>query len=95
MEHYSRKEIIEIYGVPQFKNENTNQIALEIFQDMHILVKLNGIRRPHRARIIPKTKHGKPLPSPILVKLISHDLKDYLYQRHHRLRQLEGYKGIQ
>ena len=86
-EMYTRRNTIEIHGVPETKNEITNNIALDIFRDMGLNnVTFKDICRSHR------TKRGsskrKNQPRPIYVKLVNHDLKDMIMQRKNRLRSV-------
>ena len=88
MEQYGRRMILELHGVRQEKDENTNEIAKKIFHDMGIRVSDRDIDRSHRN---PGQK-TKGLPAPILVKFIRHDLKEEIFSKREVLRDLSGYK---
>ena len=86
-EQYTRRETLEIHGVPERPFEDTNKIALSIFRDMGVPVNRWAISRSHRQR----RKGMKP--SPIYVKMINHDLKDIIYERRDELRRMRNHKS--
>ena len=87
-EQYSRREILEIHGIPEVRGENTNSIALDIFHRMGVQVDRWAISRSHRQRI-----RGVN-PSPIYVKLINHDIKDIIYAKRNVLRKMPRFRQV-
>ena len=89
LEQYPRRNILVMKGVAYRKGENTNWIAINIFRRMGFNVTFRDIDRSHRNGF----RHNG-YPRVILVKLLSHDLKDAIYQKRHRLRGIPGLKHI-
>ena len=87
-EQYSRREILEIHGVPESRGEDTNRIALDIFHSMGLRINRWAISRSHRQRI----RGIKP--SPIYVKLVNHDMKDIIYGRRNVLRKMPRFRNV-
>ena len=67
-------------------------IALDIFRRLGINLSMDDIDRSHRNP--PMHRKGRKYPPVILVKLICHDKKEFIYDRRHLLRQLPGFKRI-
>ena len=93
-EQYSRRAILELHGVPfNRKNDDTNQIAIDIFAAMGIQVQSQDLDRSHR-QFIPR-RYGRNQRSPIiLVKFVSHDLRDLIYSNRYTLRNMPGFRHI-
>ena len=91
-EMYSRRNILELDGVPERSNEKTNLIALKMFHDLGLKdVTYKDICRSHRNGRRHKWMHR---PRPIYVKLVSHDLKDAVMSRRDLLRDMPEYKKV-
>ena len=82
-EMYSRRNTIEIHGIPESKHEVTNNVALDVFSDMGLDVNFRDICRSHRTK-----RSGKKTnrPRPIYVKMVNHDLKDEIMKSKNKLR---------
>ena len=91
-EAYNRRNILKVAGVKQTKSENTNAIALDIFNAMGIPVTSYDIDRTHRNYYYSRNRRNSP--PDIYVKFISHDVKDRIYANRDILRNLPGCKGI-
>ena len=93
IEQYTRRNTLVIRGVTYKRGENTNHIVLRLFNDMGLNIMPFSIDRTHR-------NFGKPgiaqyrNPPVILVKFVSHDIKDYVYTNRNVLRRIPGCKHI-
>ena len=91
-EMYSRRNILELDGIPETPGENTNLIALKMFHALGLRnVTYKDICRSHRNGRRQKWKHR---PRPIYVKIVCHDLKDAVMSRRDRLREMPSYKNV-
>ena len=89
-EQYSRRAILEIHGVPLRRNESTNRIAVDVFAAMGIQISYKDLDRSHR-QFVPRRSRRPPI---VLVKFVSHDLRDLIYSKRHELRNIPGCRGI-
>ena len=92
-QQYTRRNILELHGVPMTWGENTNDIAIDIIRSMGIPISPYDIDRTHRN---PSRHRGRRhhLPPVILVKLICHDKKQQIYDNREVLRFLPGFDKI-
>ena len=92
-QQYTRRNILGVAQAQYHPNENTNQIVLDIFHKMGLNVSPSDIDRTHRnfGRRNGNMRRNPPI---ILVKFVSHDVRDYVYFNRHRLRNLNGLRHI-
>ena len=93
LEQYMRRNSLILRGVRFYRGENINNIVLNILRNMGINITQKDIDRTHRIFI----KHGKGRrndPPLIIVKLISHDMKQCIFNKRDFLRQMPGFRGI-
>ena len=76
----------------QTAGENTNNIALDIFNRIGVKVNASHLDRSHRLKRRPQ--RGRNRPAPIIVKFTSHDVKDAVYQKRDLLRRSREFRGI-
>ena len=78
---YSRRDLLEIQGVPVVQGEDTNAIVVKIVEliDPNMSFNANDISTSHR---LPTT--GNMIP-PIIVKFTRRDVRDKIYQSKRRL----------
>ena len=93
LEQYTRRNTLELHGVPMTRGESTNDIAIDIFQAMGVDVTYADICRSHR-NFTRRRRGNRNLPPIILVKLIRHDIKQIIYDNREVLRYLPGYRNI-
>ena len=92
LEQYSRRECLEIFGIPQKHSENTNVIVENIGRLIGVEIGENNISVSHRlpARKNRRNIYGakKPIPNPgIIVKFTRRDMKDRLYKSRKQLKR--------
>lgn len=93
-EQYSRRAILELHGVPYNKyNDNTNRIVTNVFAAMGVKVSRQDLDRSHR-QFGYAGSAGKRKPPIILVKFVSHDLRDFIYSKRDVLRNLPGFRHL-
>lgn len=78
---YSRRDLLEIQGMPVVQGEDTNAIVVKIVQliDPNMILNVNDISISHR---LPGT--GDMIP-PIIVKFTRRDVRDKIYNSKRRL----------
>ena len=91
-EQYSRRNCIEIHGIPESPRESTNQIALNLFKTMNVNVNTSHISRSHRLKRNPN--HTRNLPRPIIVKFVNYDVREQVYVNRNVLRTLPNCKRV-
>ncbi|KAK3705274.1 hypothetical protein QZH41_000069 [Actinostola sp. cb2023] len=80
LEQYSRRDCLEIQGVPMIDEEDTNQIVSKIGELLDIDIELNDISVSHRLGVPNKKRGERRNQDPgIIVKVVRRDLRDKLY----------------
>ena len=90
MEQYSRRECLEIHGIPQPqdpKSENTNDVVLRVGKLMGVNLSQEDISVSHRLPTSTKYK-GKRSEPLIIVKFVRRDMKEKFYRAR---KQLKGF----
>ncbi|KAE8741065.1 hypothetical protein FOCC_FOCC013403 [Frankliniella occidentalis] len=75
LEQYGRRNNVRIFGIAEQRNENTDQLVLDLAKKLKVNIQLNNIDRSHRV--------GKPMgstPRPIIVKFTSYASKKAVFQ---------------
>ncbi|XP_068697258.1 uncharacterized protein [Montipora foliosa] len=80
LEQYTRRECVEIRGVPQKPDESTNTIVKEVGKAVGVEIADIDILVSHRLPPSKSYKSRKPGPPPIIVKFVRRDTKDAFYQ---------------
>lgn len=80
MQQYSRRECLEIIGIPKLANEVSNQLIAEVGKLVGVEIKKEDISISHR---LPDTKATKDR---IIVKFVRRDKKEELYKKRSQLR---------
>ena len=91
LEQYARRNTLELHGVPLTKGENTNDIAIDICASLGFNISFRDIDRSHRNG---KGNRRRNIPPIILVKFVSHDLKEAVYESRNLLRRMPQFRGI-
>lgn len=81
LEQYSRKNSLEIVGVPESAYESTEEVAIRIGEAVNITIKPEDIEISHKLR----RKNSKP----VIVKFLSHKVKTRLYKARTKLKGLK------
>lgn len=82
LEQYSRRECLEIRGIPETEEENTNEIVKCVGDLMDVQVDENDISTSHRL----PTKKGSTSPPAIIVKFTRRDIRNDFFDAKRQLR---------
>ena len=87
LEQYTRRECVEIRGVPQKPDESTNTIV-KVGKAVGVEITDIDISVSHRLPPSKLYKNQKPGPPPIIVKFVRRDTKDAFYQARMKLKDM-------
>lgn len=83
---YTRRDCLEIQGIPYTRNEDTNQIAKEVGDLMDIYIDDKDISISHR--LAPSHNYkGKSSTPAIIVKFVRRDVKEKYYKARKKLKE--------
>ena len=86
LEQYSRRECLEIRGVPVLPGEKTNEIVRKVGEVIGVAIECNDISISHR---LPANRNNSRNTEPaIIAKFIRRDIRDQLYKARKNLRQI-------
>lgn len=91
LEQYSRRDCLEIRGVPLPDLESTNAIVVKMAECIDVQLDENDISTSHRLPMRKKTSSQSKRPEQppaIIVKFISRDKRDELYRARSKLKNL-------
>lgn len=88
-EQYSRRNCIRITGIPEDKDEDTNQIVLKMARDLNVDMKLEDIDRSHR---VGKAHFGRA--RAILVTFSTYRARRNLYSKRMEFHNSQNWSGI-
>ena len=86
LEQYGRRQNLEIVGVPEKEDENTNAIVLEVAKMLDVNIMSSHISTSHR---LPKKKassRNNSCSSPIIVRFTSRDIRNQIYANRKKAR---------
>ena len=86
LEQYGRRQNLEIVGVPEKEDENTNAIVLEVAKMLDVDIMSSHISTSHR---LPKKKassRNNSGSSPIIVRFTSRDIRNQVYANRTKAR---------
>ena len=83
IEQYTRKNSIEIHGIPEELYTSTNEVVTKLAQKLNVPISTEDIDISH------KLYNGKDKPKSIIVKLISHQKKTELYKKRVQLKNVK------
>ena len=78
-EQYSRRECVEIQGIPVSEHEDTNKIVVKVGELMGFEIKEDDISVSHQLSISSKYKGKKTVP-PIIAKFVRRDVKERYFK---------------
>lgn len=81
LEQYSRKNSLEILGVPEGAYTSTDELVIRIGEAINVDIKPEDIEISHKI----KRKNSKP----VIVKFLSHKTKSLLYKARTKLRNVK------
>ena len=87
LEQYSRRDCVEIRGIPVKEDEDTNNLVCEIGAKIGIKLDREDISTSHR---IPAMAASNRSPA-IIVKFLRRDLRDSLYDARKKLKDLSSW----
>ena len=85
LEQYSRRECLEIRGIPLSDSEDTNEIVVELGKCMGLEIEEDDISVSHR---IPNRRKDRKQNLAIIVKFVRRDSKDAYYKARNRLKDI-------
>lgn len=88
-EQYSRRECLEIRGIPVTREENTSEIVQKIGKLVNVEINKADISISHRIRSNPEfQRRGENMSTPpvIIVKFTSRETRDKLYRARNKLK---------
>ena len=80
LEHNTRKNSLEIHGIPETAYETTEEVVLKLANALDVPVNPQDIEISHKLR----RKGAKP----IIVKFVSHKIKTNLYKARRKLKKM-------
>ena len=80
LEQYTRKNSLEIHGVPANAYTSTEEVFLKLGEVLHVPIKAEDIKISHKLKA-----HN----SPIITKFVSHKVKSNLYKERVKLKNLK------
>jgi len=86
MEQYTRRECLEIRGIPQQDGEDTNEIVRKVGDLVDIDVKTEDISISHRLQARTNRASKQPKEPSIIVKFARRDVREALYKARSKLR---------
>ena len=93
LEQYSRRDCLEIKGIPVKEGEVTSEIVVKIANKIGVKITSQDISTSHR---LPRRVASKDEPA-MIVKFVRRDTRDQLYKARKRLRDITtkdlGYRG--
>ena len=98
VEQYSRRQNLEIKGVPIVYGEDTNKIVVEVAKSLNVDISTDDISTSHRLPVSTKSeKNDDSTSTPIIVRFVSRDVRNKIYANRKLTRQLDmkkfGIKG--
>ncbi|XP_028518224.1 uncharacterized protein LOC114576195, partial [Exaiptasia diaphana] len=89
LEQYSRRDCLEIRGIPQSRDEDTDEIAKKVGELIDVDLEYDDISTSHRLSEGPQTRSDgvqvKRIPA-IIVKFTKRSARDEFYQARKRLK---------
>ena len=86
LEQYSRRECLEIRGIPVLPGEKTNEIVRKVGEVIGVPIESSDISTSHR---LPANRNNSRNTEPaIIAKFIRRDIRDQLYKARKNLRQI-------
>ena len=79
LQQYSRRDCMEVRGIPYRKDESTNKIVQDVAKLMNVDIDDKDISISHRLPVSPRFKGARAIP-PIIVKFVRRDDKERFYK---------------
>jgi len=91
LEQYGRRDNLELHGIPEQKNENTNFIVKKFASKLNLKLEDQHISTSHRLPA-PLLKPAEHQPRPIIVKFSNRDVRNQLYQKRSLIPQITNFE---
>ena len=89
LEQYGRRQNLEIIGIPQRDDEDTNSIVIEVAKMMGVKVLPEQISTSHRMPVNPKKNSDQIANPPIIARFTNHDVKNQIYANRKLARSID------
>ena len=96
LEQYSRRDCLELRGIPSSRDENTDDIVIKVASLVNINIKKEDISVNHRIRnsgirggSTVNSSSSRDMEPAIIVKFIKRDVRDALYHSRSRLKKID------
>ena len=86
MEQCSRRECLEIKGIPVLEGEDTNKLVMNVGELVGVEIEQDHISVSHRLPSSSKYKSKKSEPA-IIVKFVRRDVKERFYKSRKHLKE--------
>ena len=86
LEQYGRRQNLEIVGVPEKEDENTNAIVLEVAKMLDVDIMSSHISTSHRLPKKTAINRNNSGSSPIIVRFTSRDIRNQIYANRKKAR---------
>ena len=86
LEQYGRRQNLEIVGVPEKEDENTNAIVLEVANMLDVDIMSSHISTSHRLPKKTASSRNNSGSSPIIVRFTSRDIRNQIYANRKKAR---------
>ena len=90
LEQYSRRECIEINGIPCTHEESTDEIVVALAKQVGVHITTKDISVSHRLKNLTKSKQ----PSTIIAKFISRKIRNQIFENRFKLKKANPGKMI-
>ena len=86
LEQYGRRQNLEIVGIPEKEDENTNAIVLEVAKMLDVDIMSSHISTSHRLPKKTASSRNNSGSSPIIVRFTSGDIRNQIYANRKKAR---------
>ena len=87
LEQYTRRNSVRIFGIKQVKDENTSEVACQVFNSLGIQCERKDIDISHRVKAKETSQVNKP--DAIIVKLVRREVKAEIMKKKKNLKDTE------
>ena len=89
LEQYGRRQNLEIIGIPQRVDEDTNSIVIEVPKMMGVKVLPEQISTSYRMAVNPKKNSDQIANPPIIARFTNRDVKNQIYANRKLARSID------
>lgn len=93
LEQYSRRDSIRISGVPEERQENTNEKVIKVVSDLGLSIQPSDISVSHR--LGPYNGNSNNVrPRPIIAKFVRRDIKTQICRNKKKIKNVQGRENV-